>query len=160
MAKQMQKILDDFKDNFSVVAWTTIAEEDETTQSTSKYPQKYKTANPHEEWIVHWDDSYKKEYYYEIHSNRTQWDPPASSASSNPRDETDNFSHADVMPELNEARSTRRLSRKDIYRKRRRRQRVRRLVALSCMLCWIGSSELEAELHRKDAPGGGRSHGR
>ena len=137
MAKQMQKILDDFKDDPSVVA-ATIVEEDETTQATSKYPQPYETANSQEEWMVHWDGSYKKEYYHEVHSNRTQWDPPASSSSSNPQDETDNFSHSDVMPEANEARSTRRLSRKDSYRKRRRRRRVRRYVALSFVLCCVG----------------------
>jgi hypothetical protein len=136
MAKQMQKILDDFKDDPSSVAATTIAEEDETTQTTSKYPHKYESAIPHQEWMVHWDDSYKKEYYHEIHSNRTQWDPPSSS--SKPQIETDMFSHTDVMPEFNEARSTRRSSRKFIYRKRRRRQRARRFVALSFVLFCLG----------------------
>jgi membrane protein involved in colicin uptake len=146
MAKQMQKILDGFKDDPSVIAATTIAEEDETTEATThtttqgtlNYPHKYETDNPNKEWMVHWDDSYKKEYYHEVRSNQTQWDPPPSSSSSNPRVETDLFSHSDVMPEFNEARSPRRSSRKDIYRKRRRRQRVRRFVALSFVLCCVG----------------------
>lgn len=125
MARQMQAILDDFGKDPSVA---NIADEtDDASLKKSEYPRKYITANESEEWMVHYDERYQREYYYETHSNRTQWEPPASKTDAETV-ESDLLSHVDVRPESHRLRSS--FSRRSVYRKKMRRKRMRRLVVL------------------------------
>lgn len=104
-----------------------------------------KTSNPNETWMVHYDDTFKREYYHELNSDRTQWEPPEMvdstcgttfselniQESSSPMAESPPLlspvilSHDEVMPEVSETR----VSRIAAYRKKRRRRRRRRIVA-------------------------------
>ena len=134
MAKQMQDILNDFGKDPSV-ANADEENNDEAMSKKSGYPRKYETANESEEWTVHYDERYQREYYHESRSNRTQWEPPQVEAV-----DADLLSHADVRPESQGRRSS--VSRRSIYRKKMRRKRMRRLVVLLFFFVLAGCAGL------------------
>jgi len=130
MVRQMQQILDDFTKNEG----DDSKKKDES--SVSKEARKYETSNPEENWMVYYDEYYQREYYHELNSNRTQWEPPdAESASVTSSSAL--LSHTDFMPEISsvtmEGQKTARGSRIAQYRRRRRRQRRRRILAVSVL---------------------------
>jgi septal ring factor EnvC (AmiA/AmiB activator) len=136
MAKEMQKILDDFeKDDRSASvqgdshAESATKEDDEASTATARgYPRKYNVSIPGEEWMVYYDEANKREYFFEKNSNRTQWHPPSQSHG---REEVD---------ETHEYRSPRRTTRKEQYRRRVRKRRIRRMVMLSFVaLCGVAT---------------------
>ena len=154
MALEMQKILDDFakEDASSVAEASTQSKLDESAQSsehkngetatpTSVYPYKFEPAIPGEEWYVHFDDTYQKEFYVEKLSNRTQWDYPKKVPT--PRLEQQIVSSDEFLSDINSVASSRRSlsrrsSRRSLYRKQRKKRRARRLMmsflALLCVL--------------------------
>jgi len=154
MALEMQKILDDFaKEDASSVEGTKSIHNDsaqssehkhKSAASTNVYPYKFEPAIPGEEWYVHYDDNYQKEYYVEKKSNRTQWDYPENV--STPRTEQQGISSDDFLSDMHSVASSRRSisrrsSRRTIYRKQRKRRRARRLMmsflALLCVLVTV-----------------------
>jgi hypothetical protein len=165
MALEMQKILDDFaKEDASVAASVAGTVEgtvegtksihndsvrssseliEKSTEPTSVYPYKFEPAIPGEEWYVHFDDNYKKEYYVEKNSNRTQWEYPQKVPS--PRMEQP-VSSDDFLSDMHSVASSRRSlsrrsSRRTLYRKQRKKRRARRLMmsflALLCVLVTV-----------------------
>ena len=133
LAKQMQQVLHDFtKGGLPTVEGAEVP--GEQTRSSSKYPYKYDSSNPNEQWMVYWDDTHKREYYHDLKSKRTQWEAPSSS-SSRSRPEQNILSHSDVIPEFNDSTMLPGgLSRKARYRRRVRRQRIRRFAGFSLLL--------------------------
>ena len=153
MAAEMQKILDDFaKEDASVDASTksivnqsthSSSHRNEIAEPASVYPYKFEPAIPGEDWYVHFDDNYQKEYYVEKNSNRTQWEYPQKVPT--PRIEeaisSDDFL-SDVHSVASSRRSlSRRSSRRALYRKQRKKRRKRRLMmsflALVCVLITV-----------------------
>eukprot|EP00531_Pseudo-nitzschia_arenysensis_P006445 CAMPEP_0116136402 /NCGR_PEP_ID=MMETSP0329-20121206/11703_1 /TAXON_ID=697910 /ORGANISM="Pseudo-nitzschia arenysensis, Strain B593" /LENGTH=805 /DNA_ID=CAMNT_0003631263 /DNA_START=420 /DNA_END=2837 /DNA_ORIENTATION=- len=154
MALEMQKILDDFAKEDESVDESTKSILNQSTHSssqrngtvaepTSVYPYRFEPAIPGEDWYVHFDDNYQKEYYVEKNSNRTQWEYPQKVPT--PRIEeavsSDDFL-SDVHSVASSRRSmSRRSSRRALYRKQRKRRRARRLamsfVALLCVLVTV-----------------------
>lgn len=133
MAAEMQKILDDFqKDDKSVSTYgfhgdgADVSErgEEDSTVVSSTYPRKYPTAVPDEEWMVYFDEANQREYYHEKVSNRTQWHPPGKSLSRGTSSGSDGLQGY-------RSRLTRKKSRKEIYRRKLRKRRMRRMVILS-----------------------------
>ena len=149
MALEMQKILDEFANEEaskeespakSLLNQSVSEHASDTVEPTSVYPYKFEPAIPGEEWYVHFDDNYQKEYYVEKNSNRTQWEYPQKTPT--PRVEevitSDDFI-SDMHSVASSRRSTsRRSTRRALYRKKRKRRRARRLmvsfVALFCVL--------------------------
>jgi hypothetical protein len=153
MALEMQKILDDFakEDAASVEGSKSILNQssqssehrNENNEPTSVYPYKFEPAIPGEDWYVHFDDNYEKEYYVEKNSNRTQWDYPQKVPT--PRME-ENISSDDFLSDMHSVASSRRSlsrrsSRRALYRKQRKKRRARRLMmsflALLCVLVTV-----------------------
>jgi len=153
MAAEMQKILDDFaKEDASVDASTksivnqsthSSSQRNEIAEPASVYPYKFEPAIAGEDWYVHFDDNYQKEYYVEKNSNRTQWEYPQKVPT--PRMEeavsSDDFL-SDVHSVASSRRSlSRRSSRRALYRKQRKKRRKRRLMmsflALVCVLITV-----------------------
>eukprot|EP00535_Pseudo-nitzschia_heimii_P004801 CAMPEP_0197184258 /NCGR_PEP_ID=MMETSP1423-20130617/9542_1 /TAXON_ID=476441 /ORGANISM="Pseudo-nitzschia heimii, Strain UNC1101" /LENGTH=762 /DNA_ID=CAMNT_0042635035 /DNA_START=397 /DNA_END=2682 /DNA_ORIENTATION=+ len=154
MAREMQKILDDFakEDAASVEDTKSILNEsvqssehrNESSEPTNVYPYKFEPAIPGEDWYVHFDDNYQKEYYVEKNSNLTQWDYPQNILS--PRKEQEAVSSDDFLSDMVSVASSRRSlsrrsSRRALYRKQRKRRRARRLMmsflALLCVLVTV-----------------------
>ena len=154
MAREMQKILDDFakEDAASVEDTKSLLNEsaqssehkNESSEPTNVYPYKFEPAIPGEDWYVHFDENYQKEYYVEKNSNRTQWDYPQKRPS--PRKEYDVVSSDDFLSDMVSVASSRRSlsrrsSRRALYRKQRKRRRARRLMmsflALLCVLVTV-----------------------
>ena len=81
MAREMQRILDEFSSEDASVA-TPAGEnggqQNDKETETRKYPYKFEPAIPGEDWYVYYDDNYKREFFLEKKSNRTQWDYPTS----------------------------------------------------------------------------------
>lgn len=151
MALEMQKILDDFAKEDASTDGTTksllnqsVSEHNnESAEPASVYPYRFEPAIPGEDWYVHFDDNYQKEYYVEKNSNRTQWEYPQKVPT--PRIEeaisSDDFL-SDVHSVASSRRSlSRRSSRRALYRKRRKKRRARRLMmsflALLCVLLTV-----------------------
>jgi len=153
MALEMQKILDDFakEDAASVEGSKSIFNQsshssehrNETNEPASVYPYKFEPAIPDEDWHVHFDDNYEKEYYVEKNSNRTQWDYPQKVPTLR-MDE--NISSDDFLSDMHSVASSRRSlsrrsSRRTLYRKQRKKRRARRLMmsflALLCVLVTV-----------------------
>lgn len=138
MAREMQKILDDFKKDDVSEASKGSSEQSEECVS-SEYPRKFETSNEHEDWTVYFDESFKREYYHEANTNRTQWEKPTSSKSRGGLDQQTLSS--DMMSEtLSLHGHPRRSSRRNQYRKKLRRRRRRRLVVLSFTLSCVALS--------------------
>jgi hypothetical protein len=142
MAEDMQKTLDQFaKDELSTTSEsysdTKIGSQPSSIKS-SMYPRKCKSPNPNEEWMVHWDEKFEREYFHETKTNKTQWEAPVMKLGF-----TDNL---DVTPKILPQRTTKlivskRLSRSNLYRKKLRKQRFRRAF---CLLVVLGSVLLSA----------------
>lgn len=163
MAREMQKILDDFakEDAASVEGAKSILNEstqssehrNESAEPTNVYPYKFEPAIPGEEWYVHFDDNYQKEYYVEKNTNRTQWDYPQKMAS--PHKEhtavsTDDFL-SDMVSVASSRRSmSRRSSRRALYRRQRKRRRARRLMMSSMALLCVLVGVIYWRLHDSD----------
>lgn len=154
MALEMQKILDDFaKEDASSIDGTksmlnesgqSSEHKNKSAESTNVYPYKFEPAIPGEDWYVHFDDNYQKEYYVEKNSNRTQWDYPQKVPT--PRVEQHATSSDDFLSDMHSVASSRRSlsrrsSRRSVYRKQRKRRRARRLMmsfmALLCVLVTV-----------------------
>ena len=147
MVAQMQQILRDFQQGDAGAGASSAsplldpedanktAKHDKSSKS-SQYPKKYETSNPDEEWMVHWDETYQREYYFEKQSGKTQWETPSSDQTH--AQQEDPFSHADVMPDDRAATFKRRTSRRNIYRKKIRKQRRRRIAALTLAGVLVG----------------------
>ena len=105
-------------------------------------PRKLETCNPNEEWMIYWDDSAQKEYYFEVRSNRAQWHKPSTAKAAPDAPDTGDdvvcvadftrvssarsipLSYDEVMPMDDVPKQ----SRRDQYRRMRRRRRNRRLL--------------------------------
>mmetsp|Transcript_99079 Transcript_99079/g.285872 ORF Transcript_99079/g.285872 Transcript_99079/m.285872 type:complete len:821 (+) Transcript_99079:191-2653(+) len=134
MAKEMQKILDEYKEETASTA--TGAEETtqtgaETVATTAGYPRKYQTSDPTKQWMVYYDEKFQREYYFEKNTNTTQWEPPDGGKSQvDPRMMTEG-----MTPVLKRS-----VSRRDIYRKKMRKRRMRRLAAFSLAAICVGGT--------------------
>jgi len=49
-----------------------------TPVSIQKEPYRLETTNPHEEWMVYYDDQHQRKYYHEVNSNVVQWEKPST----------------------------------------------------------------------------------
>ena len=151
MALEMQKILDDFaKEDAStdgtaksISNQSTSGHGNEPATPASVYPYRFEPAIAGEDWYVHFDDNYQKEYYVEKNSNRTQWEYPQKVPT--PRIE-ENVSSDDFLSDVHSVASSRRSlsrrsSRRTLYRKQRKKRRARRLMmsflALLCVLATV-----------------------
>lgn len=154
MALEMQRILDEFaKEDIAPNGVDESAEmlnENGTVASrtssvtTNKYPYPFEPAIAGAEWYVYFDDNYKREFYLEKRSNKTQWDPPNSIPSH--KDDQSVVTSDDFLCDIQSVASSRaslsrRSSRRSLYRKQRRKRRMRRLVvsffALVCVLASV-----------------------
>ncbi|MGK3733535.1 MAG: hypothetical protein ACI90V_000371 [Bacillariaceae sp.] len=148
MALEMQKILDDFakEDAASVSVHDESAQSDKNETATmSVYPYKFEPALTGEEWYVHFDETYQKEFYVEKISKRTQWDYPSKSLTPRVEQQTP-ISSDEFLSDMHSVASSRRSlsrksSRRSLYRKQRKKRRKRRLmmssVALICVLVTV-----------------------
>lgn len=148
MALEMQKILDDFakEDAASVSVHDESAQSDKNeTATVSVYPYKFDPALAGEEWYVHFDETYQKEFYVEKISKRTQWDYPSKSLTPQIEQQTP-ISSDEFLSDMHSVASSRRSlsrksSRRSLYRKQRKKRRARRLmmssVALICVLLTV-----------------------
>jgi len=157
MVRDMQKILDDFakEDSTSLEGSTSVINESiqspdqkiDSSVPTNVYPYKFEPAIPGEDWYVHFDDNYQKEFYVERKSTRTQWTYPQKV--STPHKEEQHVTPDEFLSDMHSVASSRRSlsrrsSRRSIYRKQRKKRRARRLMvsflALLCVLvsvfCW------------------------
>lgn len=147
MAKQMQEILDNFADK--AAQKQTHDEEQASVRKQQSQGKRFDTGNPNEEWIEYFDETYARNYYHEVRSNRTQWNRPEVHTTTTTLDGMDAATTSsasvarstspmaltsdDVMPEranlMMMTTESRRMSRISQYRRRRRRQRKRRMLA-------------------------------
>jgi hypothetical protein len=150
MALEMQRILDEFakEDSSEVGDESEVVDENgtvatRTSSSVNKYPYPFEPAIPGEEWYVYFDDNYKREFFLEKRSNRTQWDPPNSVPSH--MDDQTVVTSDDFLSDIHSVTSgrvslSRRSSRRHLYRRQRRKRRTRRLVAsLFAFVCILAS---------------------
>jgi hypothetical protein len=153
MVQQMQDILQEYQNRNA----TTTDANPVAITAQKTYPRTYPTGNDNEEWMVYYDEFYRQEYYHEIHTNRTQWDPPMDrDASYSHSSSTDVFSvvngnvsgavvHDDLylydrMDSIMENNDSRvRAYRRRQRRKRRRRRAILAVVTfLTCLLVTLG----------------------
>jgi hypothetical protein len=135
MVQQMQEILHKFQDE-SVADVGTVTKE----------ARKFMTSNPKENWMVYYDEYYQREYYHELNSNRTQWEPPlvddtsVSGHGSVTSRSAPLLSSQEVMPEVHHSapQLASAKSRIELYRRKRRRQRKRRIAAAVLLLITLG----------------------
>jgi hypothetical protein len=147
MVQQMQDILQEYRKKHAVV---TVTDANPVALSTQKkYPRPYPINNENEEWMVYYDEFYRQEYYHEIHTNRTQWDPPvdrdASFSNSSSTEvfsvthgntgQDDLFLFDDRMESIMEQSESRVVA----YRRRQRRKRRRRraMLAVTTVLTFL-----------------------
>jgi hypothetical protein len=157
MVQQMQDILQEYQNRNAMIATTTTDANPVAVTAQKTYPRTYPTGNDNEEWMVYYDEFYRQEYYHEIHTNRTQWDPPMDrDASYSHSSSTDVFSvvnghgsgavvHDDLylydrMDSIMENNDSRvRAYRRRQRRKRRRRRAILAVVTfLTCLLVTLG----------------------
>jgi hypothetical protein len=135
MVQQMQDILHEFQKSHAI---TVGAVSDDKVSTEKKYPRPYLINSENEEWMVYYDEFYRQEYYHEVHTNRTQWEPPLDrDASYSHSSSTDviSVSHGgddlflldDRMESIMEQSESRVLA----YRRRQRRKRRRRRILLT-----------------------------
>ena len=117
MVKQMQGILQDFE------------EKQKSPPSDSHQARPYYTPNSEEKWMVYYDETFQREYYHEVQTNRTQWEPPSHAdvtdvtSLSTTEQSGSVWAHVDVMPEVQKGRSL-----IAAYRRKSRRRRKKRLA--------------------------------
>eukprot|EP00977_Amphora_coffeiformis_P026643 scaffold28621_cov144-Amphora_coffeaeformis.AAC.2 len=139
MVKQMQGILQDFE------------EKQANLPTDAHQARPYYTANPEEKWMVYYDETFQREYYHEVHTNRTQWEPPSHAdvtdvTSLSTAEQSGSFlAHVDVMPEVQKGRSL-----IAAYRRKSRRRRQKRLafaaaftLALAGAGCYVYATQPE-----------------
>ena len=131
LAKEMQRILDEYKGESSS---GTVDAADEVTVATVGYPKTYATSDPTKSWMVYYDEKIRREYFFEKNSKITQWEPPDSVESVTTIDPSVFAVDASPRPGF-----TRSVSRRDLYRKKMRKRRLRRLAAAS-MLTLLSAS--------------------
>lgn len=137
MALEMQKILNQYAaedpSESAHGADETEVETDTNTVGTNGYPRKFETSDPTKNWMVFYDESFKREYYFETNSKTTQWEPPGSTRMAmEPLD----FTEREVAPSSLKRTS----SRRDLYRKKVRKQRMRRAAALGLVVLCAGGT--------------------
>lgn len=141
MVKQMQKML--------------IGHEALKDEETAKAFEPYElvTPNPNEKWLVCWDETHQREYYYESKMGLTQWEKPNT--------EDDDYvpivdytksaksilSNIDVIPGSPQAKMSRRDTYRRIQRRRRQRQRLAGVVfaVLACVAAYYGYSRYQKD---------------
>lgn len=117
MVKQMQGILHDFE------------EKQKSVPKDTPPARPYYTPNPEEKWMVYYDETFRREYYHEAYTNRTQWEPPSYTdvtevtSLSTTEQSGSVLAHVDVMPEVQKGRSL-----IAAYRRKSRRRRKKRLA--------------------------------
>ena len=147
MAREMQRILDEFANEDASVAASLAGDTDEEivedTGEKKAYPYKFEPAVSGEDWYVYYDDNYKREFYVEKKSNRTQWDYPTSVPT--PRMEQ-HISSDDFLSDMQSVASSRggsmsrRSSRRSLYRRQRKKRRMQRLiVSFSTLFCVLAA---------------------
>jgi hypothetical protein len=96
MVQQMQEILQEYqmKHFGSGNGTTTATEPNDNPVPEKEYPIAYTTDNSNEKWVIYYDEFYRQEYYHEVHTNRTQWDPPKKKTSDNNDPPESSFSHS------------------------------------------------------------------
>jgi hypothetical protein len=136
MVKHMQKMLLDH----------AALRDGDTSRAIEPY--ELETPNPNEKWLVCWDETHQREYYYESKMGLTQWEKP-------------NTDDDDYVPIVDYTKSSKsvllsddvtpgspltRMSRRDTYRRiqsrRRKRQRIAGAVfaVLACVAAYYGYS--------------------
>ena len=161
MVQQMQEILQEYQmKHFGTGSTNDTVHDDAAPVTEKEYPMAYATNNTNEKWMIYYDEFYRQEYYHEVHTNRTQWDPPGKKAGSMTNDPPDSsFSHSQsteaysvsngalggsIYDELglyhdNDDRMDRIIAsnnhRVSVYRKRQRRKRLRRrMIAMMIVM--------------------------
>lgn len=122
MALEMQKILDEYKKEESSLQNKAVDDTDGNTEATVGYPKEYPNSDPTKHWMVYYDEDFKREYYYEKISKKTQWTPPEGGKST--EIDVNVFSEA-VSPRGGTKRG---VSRRGLYRQKIRKRRMRRLA--------------------------------
>ena len=115
---------------------TEETEEEDFDDEVTIKARPFKTDNPNEDWVICYDPVYKRDYYHERNTNRTQWQSPdrdSTSQSSVDGDLASVYTYDQVKPELSGRVGTSRYAR---YRRQRRKARRRRriLVVLALLL--------------------------
>ena len=162
MAREMQRILDEFEEEASVagsavvgstVGGDTLNEEDDGNTTSNKYPYKFRPAIPGEDWYVYYDDNYQREFYVEKKSNRTQWDYPTSTPTTradHPITSDDFLSDIQSVASQSRASMSRRSSRRSLYRRQRRKRRTRRLLVSFFTLFCVLAAVFHWRIHYPD----------
>ncbi|KAG7363232.1 hypothetical protein IV203_026592 [Nitzschia inconspicua] len=134
MAREMQKILDDFSNAEASVhasSGETCAKDRSRELEKKNYPYKFEPAIPGEDWYVYFDDNYEREFFLEKKSNRTQWDYPTSVPTArmeHPISSDDFLSDIQSVASSRGGSLSRRTSRRSMYRRQRRKRRTQRLL--------------------------------
>ena len=76
MVRKMQTMLDEFQSNSP--ASGNVGDNTPDGKKRNSYP--LETTDPDENWTVHWDDSYEREYYFNENTGASQWERPACAA--------------------------------------------------------------------------------
>lgn len=146
MAREMQKILDQFSNEDSSVPGSgeKVDGEDNEKSETKKYPYKFEPAIPGQDWYVYYDDNYKRDFFLEKKTNRTQWDYPTSVPTSRmeqPISSNDFLSDIQSVASSRGGSTSRRSSRRSLFRRQRRKRRTQRLLlsffTLFCVLAAV-----------------------
>jgi len=151
MADRMERILERFeKDELSAAdAPKSPGDGKQKTSSIthSLYPRKYKSPNPNEEWMVHWDEKFEREYYYEAKTNTTQWEAPVMKLGfkDNP-----NFTPKAMPKRTQRLVIEKRMSRSDVYRKKLRKRRMQRAAFLFVILGTLSLSAVHWQMNHAE----------
>lgn len=146
MVREMQQILDEYtKEDQSVSIQTEESISESTTTGTAKYPRDYAGGNPGEEWMVYFDESCQREYYFEKKTKRTQWEVPIATSSSESQ-----ATHAVLLPGEVTGPVRRPRSRKEMYRRKLRKRRIRRLASMSVLTALAGATVLHWKRNHND----------
>jgi hypothetical protein len=158
MVQQMHDILQEYQKNHFVDPADTTNPRDptitgtNTTEPKKVYPFAFPTNNSNEQWMVYYDECYHQEYYHEVHTNRTQWDPPGmkmksatnnvdppdTSYSSNSYDEDFLlYSTDDRMDRILDNNNSRVMAFRKRQRRKRRRRRIFVTLIISILICMV-----------------------
>ena len=141
MVKQMQKMLIDH----------TAVKDGETAKTFEPY--ELVTPNPNEKWLVCWDETHQREYYYESRMGLTQWEKPNTDDDDYvpiidyTKSSKSIIANMDVIPGSPQGRMSRRDTYRRIQRRRRHRQRLAGAVfaALACVAAYFGYSRYQTD---------------
>jgi hypothetical protein len=123
MLNQMQRILADHETSREV----------DRKKAFEPYP--LETPNPSERWLVCWDDTHQREYYFESKMGLTQWEKPNTEYDDYVQiaDYTKSSNNISALMDVTPGFLQTRMSRRDIYRYEQR-QRRKRQTFISLML--------------------------